>query len=89
MKNKIKDAWGKYFHQVESRLDREGWYDGSNDSIQKEFPNIEVTKARFHQRPTILGEVQKPQVISGKNAAVIAETVVTKVVTKKQEPVKK
>lgn len=57
--SRIKKAWGEYFDQVEVRLDREGWYDGSNDLVQKEFPNIEITKARFYQRPTELGGVVK------------------------------
>jgi hypothetical protein len=75
---KIKLAWGEYFALVKGNLDKEGWYDGSNDSPQLEFPNIEVTKARFHQRPTSLSEnVKTPLDVAKTGTKVVSDTIKT------------
>ena len=52
--NKIKKAWGVHYSSVEGNLDREGWYDGSNDEPQKVFDGIKVDTAIYHQRPSSL-----------------------------------
>lgn len=61
-KKTIKKAWKQYFDEVKHNLDSEGWYNGSNDLVQKTFPNIEVRKARHHQRPLELNTVKKVDV---------------------------
>lgn len=50
----IKEAWKEYFHIVEKRLDKYGWYDGSNDRDQKVFDKINITKSGYWQIPTSL-----------------------------------
>lgn len=51
---RIEKEWGEYFDEVKHMLDKEGWYNGGNDKIQKVFDKIEVTKMMYHQIPTNL-----------------------------------
>lgn len=50
----IQLAWGEYYPSIKDKVDNFGWYDGSNDKVQKQFDKIEVEKSRFHQRPISL-----------------------------------
>ena len=52
--DKIKKAWGDHYPAVEGKLDRDGWYDGSNDSPQKIFDGLKVDTAIYQQRPISL-----------------------------------
>ena len=51
---KVIKAWGVHFDEVRDSLNKEGWYDGGNDKVQKTFEGLEVTKMMYHQIPTIL-----------------------------------
>ena len=33
--NKVIKAWGVHFDEVRDNLNKEGWYDGGNDKVQK------------------------------------------------------
>ena len=52
--DKIKKAWGNHYLDVQNKLDRDGWYDGSNDSPQKIFDGLKVDTALYQQRPISL-----------------------------------
>lgn len=51
---RIIEAWGEYFDDVRDNLNKEGWYNGGNDKVQKTFGEIEITKMMYHQIPSIL-----------------------------------
>lgn len=63
---RIIEAWGEHFDDVRDNLNKEGWYNGGNDKVQKTFEGLEVTKMMYHQIPTKLltKEVEKKDELS-------------------------
>lgn len=51
---RVIEAWDVHFDSVRDGLNKEGWYDGRNDKVQKTFEGLEITKMLYFQIPTKL-----------------------------------